>query len=56
MKRRLYRGRLPDSCSHAGECSSASSLCGELGLCSGTAWLLAGFTLDQLPTSSGVLA
>lgn len=56
MKRRLVRGRLPDSCSHAGVCSSDSSLCGELGLCPGTAWLLAGFTLDQLPTSSGVPA
>ncbi len=56
MKRRLCRGRLPDSCSHAGECTTDSSLCGELGLCSGTAWLLTGVTLDQLPTSSGVLA
>lgn len=56
MSRRLYRGRLPDSCPHVGKCSTDSSLCGEIGLCSGTAWLLAGFTLDQLPTSSGVLA
>jgi len=56
MKRRLYRGRVPDSCPHMGACSSDSSLCGELGLCSATTWLLAGVTLDTLPTSSGVPA
>ena len=54
MKRRLYRGRLPRTCSHAGACSTDSSLCGELGLCSGTAWLLAGFKLDQLTTGTRV--
>lgn len=56
MTRRLYRGRLPRTCPHAGECRTDSSLCGELGLCSGTAWLLAGHTLGALPTSSGVPA
>ena len=56
MKRRLARGRLPHACPHAGECSTDSSLCGELGLCAATAWLLAGYKLDQLPTSPGVTA
>jgi hypothetical protein len=56
MNRRLYRGRLPRICPHAGDCSTDSSFCGEIGLCSATAWLLAGYKLDQLPTSSKVPA
>jgi hypothetical protein len=56
MKRRLYRGRLPRTCLHAGACSTDSTLCGELGVCSATAWLVGVGALDPYPTSSGVPA
>jgi hypothetical protein len=50
MKKRLYRGRLPRTCLHAGRCSSDSTLCGELGLCPGTGWLLTAVTLAEAST------